>query len=271
MENGVERFRDWLFDYCDEEMIDTGDFDCFFALIMYLIENEYGSFTDAFEQAIADADSTEDAYRLIYDEFEVQCSYSNNEFDSNVGDYMVFDDYDDAEAKAIEYEESLIDDIGIPEDYAEDEDFVDVDWFNDAMRESYESYCNDIASESSSEYENRLVEECYDAERIDDTDFEEDEFGDPDYMRCIVPEYELVDRLTDYLCDVWRNGVQWYIDNFGNSGFQEVCETYNLYDNYAFAKYVIRMDGCGSILAGYDGHEVEFRLEDRTYWMYRTN
>ena len=100
MEYGVVEFRDWLFNYCDEEMIETGDFDCFFALLMYLIEEEYGSFTDAFEQAIADADSTEDAYRVIYDEFEVQCTYSNNEFESNVGDYMVFDDYDDAEAKA---------------------------------------------------------------------------------------------------------------------------------------------------------------------------
>lgn len=271
MENGVREFIDWLNDYCYNENIETGNFDCFSALLMYLIEEEYGSFREAFEQALADADSREEAYEAIYDEFEVKCSYSNNEFESNVGDYFVFDDYDDAEAKAIEYEESLIDDIGIPEQYAEDEDFVDVDWFNDAMKESYESYCEDIANESSVEYENRLVEECMDAGRIDDTDFEEDEFGDPDYNRCIVDEYELVDRLSDYMCDSYRNGVQWYIENFGESDFAEACKYHGLYDNEAFAKFVVDTDGCGSALASYDGDEIEFRFNDDTYWMYRTN
>lgn len=264
-------FIDWLYDYCYNENIETGNFDCFSALLMYLITEEYGSFREAFEQAMADADSREEAYEAIYDEFEVKCSYSNNEFESNVGDYMVFDDYDDAEAEAIDREEDLIDDIGIPEQYAEDEDFVDVDWFNDAMKESYESYCEDIANEGSREYENRLVEECYEAGRIDDTDFEEDEFGDPDYMRCIVPEYELVDRLAEYMCEDYGSGIQWYIDNFGSDQFREMCDHYNLYETRAFAKFVVDTDGCAQTLAGYDGNEIEFSYNDNTYWMYRTN
>ena len=271
MENGVREFIDWLDDYCYNENIETGDFNCFSALLMYLITEEYGSFREAFEQALADADSREEAYEAIYNEFEVKCSYSNNEFESSVGDYFVFDDYDDAEAKAIEYEESLIDDIGIPPEYREDEDFVDVDWFNDAMKESWEYYCEDIANESSSEYENRLVEECMDAGLIDDTDFEEDELGDPDYNNCIVDEYELVDRLSDHMCSGYRNGIQWYLEHFGEEDFAMVCEEHNLYNNYEFAKFAVNTDGCGPALASYDGDEVEFNYDGDTYWMYRTN
>lgn len=271
MENGVREFIDWLYDYCFNENIETGNFDCFSALLMYLITEEYGSFREAYEQAMADADSREEAYEAIYDEFEVKCSYSNNEFDSNVGGYWVFDDYDDAEAEAIDRVEDLIDEIGIPEDYAEDEDFVDVDWFNDAMKESYEYYCKDIANEGSREYENRLVEECMDAGVIDDTDFEGGEFDDPNYDRCMVDEYELVDRLSDYLCDLYRNGVQWYIDNFGKREFAEVCKHNDLYDNEAFAKYVVDTDGVGPSLSGYDGKEIDFEYNGDTYWMYRTN
>jgi hypothetical protein len=271
MENGVIEFIDWLYDYCFNENIETGDFDCFSALLMYLITEEYGSFREAFEQALADADSREEAYEEIYNEFEVKCSYSNHEFESNVGDYFVFDDYDDAEAEAIEYEESLIDDIGIPENYREDEDFVDVDWFNDAMKEGWESVCEDYASEGSREYENRLVEECMDAGLIDDTDFEEDEFGDPDYNNCTVDEYELVDRLSDHMCGWYHNGIQWYLEHFGEDGFVEACEHYGLYNKEAFAKFVVDTDGCGQALAGYDGNEIEFQFDDKYYWMYRTN
>jgi hypothetical protein len=271
MENGVIEFIDWLYDYCFNENIETGDFDCFSALLMYLITEEYGSFREAFEQALADADSREEAYEAIYDEFEVKCSYSNHEFESNVGDYFVFDDYDDAEAEAIDREESLIDDIGIPENYREDEDFVDVDWFNDAMKESYETYCEDIANEGSDRFENRLVEECYENERIDDDDFEETEYGEPDYENCLVDEDELIDRLSDYFCDNYRNGVQWYVDNFGEREFAEVCKHHGLCDSVAFAKFAVDTDGCGSALAGYDGNEIEFQFDDKYYWMYRTN
>ena len=271
MENGVREFIDWLYEYCFGENIETGNFDCFSALIIYLITEEYGSFREAFEQAIADADSKEEAYEAIYDEFDVKCSYSNNEFESNVGDYWVFDDYDDADDKAVEYEASLVDDLGIPDAYAEDGDFVDVDWFDDAMKEDYESYCEEIANEGSDRFENRLVEECYENERIDDDDFEETEYGEPDYGNCLVDEYKLIDMLSDYFCDEYRNGVQWYIDNFGKSQFAEVCKQNNLYDNDAFAKFVVDTDGVGPSLAGYDGKEIEFAYNGDTYWMYRTN
>ena len=139
------------------------------------------------------------------------------------------------------------------------------------MRESYESYAEDIESEGSIFYENRLVEECYDNGLIDDVDFETDEDGDPDYTQCTRDSYELQEMLADYLTNNsgYSSASQWYMDNFGDESFEYFVENNDAIDKDAIAEYCVDTDGVAHSLAGYDGEENEFEFEGTTYYIYR--
>lgn len=75
------------------------------------------------------------------------------------------------------------------------------EWFEDAMRESYESYVDDIREEnaSSDEFETRLEEEMADAHCETEEDF------------------------IDYLCDNFDDAIEWYVYNFGANEFGKAC------------------------------------------------
>ena len=114
-------------------------------------------------------------YKMI--DIEVGNDWGNQtEYKTPEGTFCCMDE-DEREQSAIEYEEGLIDDIGIVDllsggvlDY---HDYLDTDWFEDAMKESYESYCDDIEYESSSRhnlFDNRLQEEIF--ENVCDMDFD---------------------------------------------------------------------------------------------------
>lgn len=75
------------------------------------------------------------------------------------------------------------------------------EWFEIAMRESYEFYIDDIREESSfnDKYETRLAEEMAEA-------------------RCDTEEDYL-----DYLNSNYDDAIEWYIDNFGAEEFGKAC------------------------------------------------
>jgi hypothetical protein len=249
---------------------DNGMSDTECALAMYLIEQDYGDYLsalEAFGYEEADRETYEDALRDLYNSYEVTRNFGDY-YECGSLAYYVFDDYDDAYDEAVRYEKDTIEEIG-PEGINGYEDFVETSWFEDAMRESYEAYCNDIENESSSNFGNRLIEECYDAGLIDDDDFELDEDGDPDYDECTVASYDLVDRLTEHLCDGWNDPVQWYIDNFGHDSFREVIDYHGLVDTDRLAEYCVDADGIGHSLASYDGNDIEYEFDGFTYYMYR--
>ena len=140
------------------------------------------------------------------------------------------------------------------------------------MQESNEFYCDDIADESSSIYESRLVEECYDNGLIDDDDFETDEDGDPNYEECLVDEDDLKEKLAQYMTDNsgYSYASQWYMDNFGEEAFNEFVKRNNAVNVDELAEYVVRTDGVENSLARYDGQENTFELDGTTYYIYRT-
>ena len=253
-------------DYLRDEGMD--DTEC--ALAMYLIEQDYGDYMsalEAFGYEEADRETWDDAMRDVYISYEVTRNFGDY-YECGSLAYYVFDDYDDAYEAAKKDVISLIDDIGVTSIRGW-ENYIDSDWFEDAMKESYESYCYDIEHEGSSIYDNRLVAECYDAGVIDDDDFELDEDGDPDYTRCTVESWDLVERLTDYLCNSYDDPIEWYSDNFGSEAVSEVAEHNNLYNEDAIAEYVVDSDGIGHTLASYDGYDIEYIFEGMTYYMYR--
>lgn len=209
---------------------------------------------------------------LGVDESEITQGYDDNVFEISDGrEYLVLTE-DEADDAFYDSEMSLIDDIGI-EGFTPSfqerifTEFADTDWFEDAYREMYESYSYDIEYESDDVYGNRLVRECYEAGLIDDDDFGVDENGDVNYADCLLDTDDLATRLTDYLVDTVDDFVEQYKFEFGEEQLSEVVKRYNLVDWDAVIEETKELDGRGSMLAGYDGIEIDY--DD--YYIYRTN
>ena len=209
---------------------------------------------------------------LGVDESEITQGYDDSVYEVSDGrEYLVLTE-DEADDAFYDSEMSLIDDIGI-EGFTPSfqerifTEFADTDWFEDAYREMYESYSYDIEYESDDVYGNRLVQECYDAGLIDDDDFGVDENGDVNYEDCLLDTDDLATRLTDYLVDTVDDFVEQYKFEFGEEQLSEVVKRYNLVDWDAVIEEIKELDGRGSMLAGYDGIEIDY--DD--YYIYRTN
>lgn len=159
-------------------------------------------------------------------------------------EYYCYEDYSDAESAAQEDCKELFDDNGIEgirfENIGGIESFVDEGWFNDARRESAESYVYDIHDSDPERYE--------------------EEFGDMD----------VDDAVEKYLEDdgYENDPVQWYIDNFGKSDLNQIVKKNNLIDEDKLAEAIVNADGPAKSLARYDGDEISL---DCGYYCYRTN
>ena len=162
-------------------------------------------------------------------------------------EYMVLTD-DEAEEEFYNYESDLIEECGLDafSDWARDyiiENCLDVDWFEDYFREDYESYANDIETESASsdEYANRLEEEMAEAECADVEEF--------------------IDYLVDSISDDFVGNFKF---DFGEEMLTQVIMNNNLLDIDAVIDYIKEEDGRG-IIANYDGVE----NEEGEYYIYR--
>jgi len=183
---------------------------------------------------------------------------NNIEFDGNHTftygneEWIIFEDWDDAYAYAVEYTKNMLEMENPFEMISWDnmpggmKAYLDTDWFADAMRESYEYYVDDIRHEdaSSDEYESRLEEEMTENECETEEDY------------------------IDKLCDGWEDPVKWFIDNFGNSELESVARENNLLDIDKVATAVVDTDGVEAQIAGYDGNEV---ILSNDFYAYRNN
>lgn len=210
---------------------------------------------------------------LGVDESEITQGYDDNVFEVSDGrEYLVLTE-DEADDAFYDYEMNLIDDIGISgftpnfQKRILSEFIKDDEWFEDAYREMEETYAYDIADEYNDTYGNRLVQECYDNGLIDDEDFGTYENGDIDYTDCSLSVDELAERLTEYLVDSIDDYVEEFKFEFGEDELNEVVERNNLVDWDAVIEETKELDGRGSMLAEYDGVEIDW--DD--YYIYRTN
>lgn len=206
-------------------------------------------------------------------EEDVEEGWGNNNFSVGNAEYLVCTDEEADEAYKKD-EEGLIDELGLDgfSDWFQDwiiNNCVDEDWFEDALREEADYLAENYSNERSSTYDNRLVEECYDNNLIDDDDFETDEEGDPDYEQCTVDEWDLQERFKDWYVDN-NDAIEWFKMNFGEKEFKDAVVEHNLVDWDAVIEQCRHDDGRGS-LARYDGNENEFDYNGETYYIYRTN
>ena len=194
---------------------------------------------------------------LGIDKDKVRLTRFDDTFVTEDGDsYLVYTD-DEATVNARNAVTDSIDDIGFNSftEYFRNEvirqQLVDVDWFDDAMKESYEIYADDIKEEDG-EHGNRLFDEMIDKGIISEEDVTEDgELVDG------VNFDEAKERFVQKLCDGWENGVEWYITEFGEKDFSETCTQHDLFDYDEIADMAIEWDGRGHFLSVWDGEEVE--------------
>ena len=181
-------------------------------------------------------------------------------------DFYVFDSYDDAYAGAKESIIDLFDDIGIEGFNVNIEDYVDSDWFYDAMRESQEFYLNDLSPEE-------LFETAYDNGFLDESDFDTDEDGDIDFSSCNRDFDDVAERMLEDWEEAHdeADAVQDYIDNFGTEDFNYVVKKNNLIDVDRLAEDCIDVDGVALTIASYDSYEHEVDIDGVDYYVYRHN
>lgn len=209
---------------------------------------------------------------LGVDESEITQGYDDSVYEVSDGrEYLVLTE-DEADDTFHDYEMNLIDDLGITAFTPSFQsriltEFADADWFEDAYREMEENYAYDISEEYDDTYGTRLVQECYDAELIDDDDFEVDENGDVNYKACLLSTDDLVTKLSEYLVDSIDDYVEEFKFEFGEEELSEVVNRNNLVDWDAVIEETKELDGRGPMLAGYDGIEIDY--DD--YYIYRTN
>lgn len=239
------------------------------ALFSYLYdEGEFQSVEDYInENAEVVVDAADYVSEVVGD---IENSYGN-EYTSQYGDYLIFDNEEEAFDEAVEYEKQVLDDIGIDGirfdrlDYPMSH-YVDQDWFESYFQESYEFYAQDIESESSSRGSwtaNRLIEECIDAGIITEDELDDD--GE------YIGGLDLVNELADFLTDGIGDYVEEYKFQMGEDEFNAVVKEYKLIDFDELAFDFVQHDGVAIELASYDGEEVEYEYDGKTYYMYRTN
>lgn len=194
----------------------------------------------------------EDIESLSYDLYGIpEYSYGSQE-------WAVTDDYDAVEYAAKESVASLIDELGAEslnwDNMGGIENYLNDSWFEEAMRESYEFYADDIESESASsdEYENRLEEEMAEAG--------------------VSSKEEFVDKIVEDNMNSYGSAVGWYIGEYGNGSLNDLLrEGAVSIDTEKAAEEVISTDGVGHVLATYDGELIEHDYDGRTYYMLRLN
>jgi hypothetical protein len=214
------------------------------------------------------------AIYLNIDPSEISNIY-DYEFETPEGDYLVVTE-EEAEELAKEDIRSLYDDLGLESFTSSFRDWIimnalDNEWFEDAIKESYEYYVEDIEEEASSMgYENRLIEEMHDHQVLSDDDFVVGEDGEPDLttLNDDVDIDSLKEEFIDLLVENAGDPVDYCGDNYGWDWVTEVATQHNLIDMDEVVEQCIYMDGVAHFIARYDGEEHEL---GNGLYAYRTN
>ena len=168
--------------------------------------------------------------------------------ETDLGEYLVFDNYVDAENAAVEQCKQIIEDCGLGENLifeAEIQGLIDESWFVDFWEEFNEAnaYDEDI----------RYI--------ADDKEKEQLENGE-------ITEEEIRDQYFNSLQNsIKGQEMEEYKYQFGEEHFQDTLIREGLIHIDALAKWCVDMDGVAHFLASYDGEEIE----ENGYYIYRTN
>lgn len=242
-------------------------------------ESDLFSVSESTQKPLTESFSDEDRINALAAYLGIEPSEISNtydyEFETPEGDYFVVDE-NEARELAEEDIRNLFDDLGMESFTPDFRDWImmnalDVDWFEDAVREAMENYVEDIEDESSSMgYDNRLIEELHDHQVLSDEDFEEDEDGEPDFrsLKDSVDIDSAREEYIDLLVEDAGHPVDYCADNFGWDWVSEVADQNGLIDMEEVVDECIFQDGIAHFIARYDGDEIEL---GNGLYAYRTN
>lgn len=175
------------------------------------------------------------------------------EIDSNIittdlGEYLVFNNYTDAENEAVAQCKQIIEECGLTENLlfeAEIQGLINKSWFEEYWKELHEFKA----------YEEGIQYIATDEEM---EQLENDE----------ITEEEIRDNYFNNLQDsIKGQEIEEYKFQFGEQDFQNILIEEGLIDIEALATWCVDMDGVAHYLASYDGEEID----ENGYYIYRTN
>ena len=181
-------------------------------------------------------------------------------------EFAVYEDRDKVIDYAIDLEKNLLESSTFTKDVVTrfrnilGDDFLDEKSMETDLKDSMESYYNDLD-------EDDAIEELLRYNVIEDTEdyFGLDEDGDIDHS---MPKFDYQDYGDVYVEKYIENigdVIDEFISNFGYNGI----ENYVNYDK--LAQLIIETDGPESVIASYDGVEREETVNGQTYYIYRVN
>ena len=191
------------------------------------------------ESTLVQCDMVEDIESIEFD---------GNYISTDIGEYIVFDNYEDAENQAVEYCINTIEECGINDTLlfeAELKGWIDEEYFRE--------YWSDL------HYSMAYDEGIYNIMDADEVEL-----------------YESGELLEDDIRDNYYNSLQDSIQNnwidefkfqFGDDLFNDIVIKENLIDIEELSKWCVDMDGVAHYIAHYDGDEIECN----GYYIYRTN
>jgi len=180
-------------------------------------------------------------------------SNNGNEFfaGNDMEEYRVFKTEEDAEEIAIE---QVRDDLQeSPENFNQDWliNYIDGrDFFEAELNEMNYSYVEDISSETSgTKYNNRLIDELVENGLMDEDDAileNAEEVADE-------LKYDYVLLLTEEKLDEGNDGLDYFINNFGENETYGMVVDNNLIDMDKASKDAVDIDGIAHFISSYDG------------------
>ena len=203
---------------------------------------------DWIEESLIDLQNEVDMDDLVVENSD------NNRYTASNGnaEFEVFETEDDARERAIER---------VKEDLEENPEYFSKDWlmnyidgedfFTDVFNEWNESYVNDIESEDSDKYANRLIEEMVENGIVSNEEAKEDDFDAEDYKD------DLVTLMTTNAIEDGNGGLDYYIGNFGSEQAFKLVLDNNLININEASESAIDTDGIAHFLSSYDGEQID--------------
>ena len=175
-------------------------------------------------------------------------SINGNYVETDLGEFLIFDNYTDAENEAVEQCKQTIEDCGLSDSLifeAEIQGLINTQWFIDYWQELHEFNAYD----ESIQY------------IATDEEMEQLENGE-------ITEEDIRDNYFNMLQDsIEGHEMEEYKFQFGEQDFQDILIKEGLIDIEALATWCVDMDGVAHYLASYDGEEID----ENGYYIYRTN
>lgn len=172
--------------------------------------------------------------------------YASNENE----EYRVFKSEDDAFVTAEnEVREDMQDS---PENFNKDfiRNYIDGrTYFEQVLNEMNSSYADDIQNESDDKYSNRLISEMVDFGLIDEDDAESDNAEE------LAEQHkgDFITLMTEEQLNEGNDGLDYFINNFGEEETLKMVMDNNLIDIYKASKDAVQIDGVAHFLSHYDG------------------